>query len=84
MRLAAHFGQHVIYDLAVLMLWAKQHNVGILGDLDRVSGWPIKKVTVSSTGRCNSTHECIRRSGKAQDFTRALIQSQSDSIEFGL
>lgn len=44
MWLAAHFGQHVIYDLAVLMLWAKQNNVGILGDLDRVSGRPIKKV----------------------------------------
>jgi hypothetical protein len=35
----------VIYDLAVLMLWAKQHNVGVLGDFDRVSGRPIKKVT---------------------------------------
>ena len=40
--LASHFAQHVIYDLAVLVLWAEQDDLGILADFDRVSGRPVE------------------------------------------
>jgi len=41
----AHLVQHVIDDLPVLFLRAEQDDLGIFGDLYRVSGRPVEQVT---------------------------------------
>ncbi len=42
---ASHLAQHVIYDLAVLVLRAEQDDLGISADFYRVSRRPVEQVT---------------------------------------
>ncbi len=41
-RLASHLAQHVVYDLAVLVLRTKQNDLGVFTDFRCVSGRPVE------------------------------------------
>lgn len=43
-RLARHLTQHVVYDLAVLVLRTEQNDLGVFTHSHRVSGRPVEQV----------------------------------------